>query len=49
MTCRMVRLPWRLGIRQFKPRRSPGCRVYSENGLLDAPMNRPWLGMTTAA
>src|SRR5690554_5123005 len=29
--------------------RSPGRRLYSENGWLDAPTNRPWLGITIPA
>jgi hypothetical protein len=33
----------------LSPRRSPCLRRYSENGMLDAPTNRPWLGMTTPA
>ena len=33
----MARLPWILGIRQFNPTRSPGRRLYSLNGILEAP------------
>ena len=36
--------PGRWGSASCSPTRSPSFRLYSENGMLDAPTNRPWLG-----
>ena len=40
--------PGRWGSASSAPPGRPCFRLYSENGMLDAPTNRPWLGMTTA-
>ena len=42
-------MPATFVMRQLRPTRSPGFLVYSENGRLDAPTNRPCDGSTIPA